>query len=137
VQAAVALGRLQGLLQNPQFWVEVWTLVSQSGFESQSAIGGWQLVTSHWPALQACPVEQAVPQAPQLLGSVSRLASQPFAAVVSQSAYDPVQLPIAQLPVLQSPVALGGAQAAPQAPQSVADVREASQPVASTPSQSS
>src|SRR5204863_574988 len=61
---------------------------------------------------------QALPQTPQLLRSVASLTSQPFCALLSQSAYPGTQPPLLHIPALQPITTLAGAgQALPHIPQ--------------------
>jgi hypothetical protein len=89
----------------------------------------------HWPAVQI-PLLQTVPQAPQSLGSTSRLASQPLAGLPSQSAKPRLQVAM-HVPPVQVEVALGEEQTVPQAPQWLGSLAVlVSQPLAGLPSQS-
>ena len=90
------------------------------------------------PAMHTVPPAHTCPQEPQLFMSVSRVASQPFAAFPSQ--LPKVELQVKpQVPALHVVVALVLAgQTFPQAPQAAVLVfRFASQPFAPLPSQSS
>src|SRR5262249_61873488 len=71
----------------------------------------------HCPPAQPAPLAQAVPHLPQLLGSVSRLLSQPSLALPLQSLKGWLQLAMPQALLVQTPVALAGAQWTPQPPQ--------------------
>jgi hypothetical protein len=79
----------------------------------------------------------ARPQAPQLPAEVCKSVSQPSVSNVLQSPNPVLQVPSPHVPMAQTPVALAGAHACPQAPQLSLDVRKSvSQPLAGLPSQS-
>lgn len=65
--------------QLPQLLVSVWVLTQPL---PQATVPEGQ---AHAPPVQTCPDGQAVPQVPQLLALVCRLASQPLEKVWSQS----------------------------------------------------
>jgi hypothetical protein len=128
------------LPQVPQLASLVFRSASQPfcGSPSQSPQPGsqatsWQVPV--WQLSEAWARSQATPQAPQLEFALSG-ASQPFSASPSQSAWVGVQLVISQAPVAQVPLAFGGAQVPPQAPQLASVVRVVSQPFCKLPSQS-
>jgi len=94
-------------------------------------------VALHAPPEHTRPAGQAAPQTPQLALSVRVLTSQPSAALALQSAKPAAQAAMAHTPEEQVAVALGRAQARPQAPQLVALVWVlVSQPLEAEPSQS-
>jgi hypothetical protein len=87
--------------------------------------------TVHAPAAQpAVPlvVVQALPHAPQWLGSVVSARSQPLASLASQLPKPVLQLPILQLPVEHVGVAFVREQVVPQAPQCASVSSFCSQP---------
>jgi hypothetical protein len=121
--AAVALGRLQTVLQTPQWLGSVCRFVSQpfAGLPSQSPKPGLHAIVQEPAVHEGVPFValQALPQAPQLAALVARFVSQPFAGLLSQSPKVPVHDEMAQAPVLQTAVAFGRLHAAPHAEQFV------------------
>jgi hypothetical protein len=99
--------------------------------------GGAQAAFSQMPAWQKYPEPHACPQVPQLALELVTLASQPLAALPSQSPKPPAHARTQAL-ARQAPVALGAlAQTTPQPPQLEALAAVAtSQPLATLPSQS-
>jgi hypothetical protein len=100
------------------------------------------VVVSHAPSLQkgVRPVgaEQTLPHAPQWTTAVRTSVSQPSAGLPLQSRKPSAHAPTTQRPPAQALVALASAQRAPQEPQLFGSVAvPTSQPLASTPSQSS
>ena len=78
----------------------------------------WQVLAWQEPETQLCPVGQAWPQVPQLVGSVLRLASQPSPYLWSQSAKPGSQERMVHAAAVQPVTAwLSGAQKMPQPPQ--------------------
>ena len=107
VQDGVACAGAQTALHAPQFARLVLVLISQPlvGFESQFAKPLLQLSTAQrLPRQTGLPsaAVQAVPQAPQLLTLFVVFTSQPFSGAWSQSSKPVLQLPTAQLPLLQA-----------------------------------
>lgn len=91
LQLGVPFVLLHASAQPPQLLTSVLVLTSQPllACPSQSAVPGLQAEQLQAPATQlGVPFghEQTVPQPPQLLTSVWVLTSQPFAALLSQSA---------------------------------------------------
>src|SRR5512140_3605744 len=140
LHVAAPFVELQTVPQAPQWPASPLRFTSQPfvGSLSQSANPGLQVIP-HRPAVQvAVPfVElQAVPQAPQWSGSVSRFDSHPVATFASQSA-NPVLQAIAQVPASQLGVPFVLEQALPQEPQWARSVASTvSHPFEFTPSQS-
>jgi hypothetical protein len=96
----------------------------------------WQL-TPQAPPEHIDPFGHTTPQPPQAALSVRVSTSQPLAVLPSQLAKPALQLAMAQAPAAQLAVALGSAQARPQAPQCAGLLWVlASQPLLATPSQS-
>jgi hypothetical protein len=91
--------------QPPQFVPFVLVLVSQSvPLPSQSAQGAVHVLTLHCLASHfGVPLLtlQILPHAPQLLGSLTMLVSQPFFGSLSQSAWFASQVPILHTPATQ------------------------------------
>jgi hypothetical protein len=140
-QVSEACGKLQALPQEPQLAVvsredsqPVESTPSQSP-HNVSQLTITQLppevhVSVAWARLQTCP------QPPQL-SIVTSSSSQPFESTPSQFPQGWSQLPMWQLPPEHDAVAWLRLQETPQAPQSVNDSRDTSQPSASNPLQSS
>ena len=140
LHASVAWLVLHVLPHAPQLLVVV-IAVSQpfAGLLSQSAKPGAHVIL-HVDATQV-PVPplwlHAFPHAPQWLGSLVRLISQPFAAFVSQSPKPTRHATIVQLDAMQASIALSVLHARPQPPQSFTLlVVLISQPLPGLPSQS-
>jgi len=92
---------------------------------------------AHAPAAHVPLAGHARPQVPQFETLVAVAASQPLAALPSQSAKPAAQLATAHAPAMQAAVPLAAAQARPHAPQLPALVRvSTSQPLAGLRSQS-
>lgn len=142
-QVVVAFACAQVVLHPPQFWL-VLVAVSQPfrALPSQSLKPVLHAVIAQVPVAHdtlALGRLHAVPQAPQL-AVVRNDVSQPFCAAPSQLAKFALQVPTAQLAVLQLAVALGSCpfvspQRALHAPQCASELRLCSQVVPS-PSQS-
>jgi hypothetical protein len=119
--AAVAFGRLQTVLQPPQWLASVCRFVSQpfAGLPSQSPKPGLHTIAQEPPVQVGVPFValQALPHAPQLPALVERFVSQPFAGLLSQSPKVPVHDEMAHALALQIEVAFGRLHAAPHAPQ--------------------
>jgi len=138
-QVAVPLVVLQTALQDPQC-SGLLRLVSQplAGLLSQSPKPEAQAIPQ-LPAVQVGvppDVEQTWPQVLQLLTLVFRFTSQPLAGLLSQSAKPALQVPMAQVPLLQVAAALANVHLVPQALQLLTSVlRLTSQPLVALPSQ--
>jgi nicotinate-nucleotide--dimethylbenzimidazole phosphoribosyltransferase len=121
----------------PQFAGSMALLAQKADGPAPQARSGAAQLVPHAPAEHTRPAAQAVPHAPQLALSLRVSTSQPLAALPSQSTKPVAQAATAQAPAAQVGVALGSAQARPQAPQFAALVRvSVSQPLAAAPSQS-
>jgi len=123
VHAGTALSAaMHTVPQAPQCETLVVVLVSQPllALSSQSSNPAEQAPMSHRPIVQAAVAlarSQRVVQAPQRVGSLERLVSQPFVGSPSQSPKPSTQLE-AQAPATQRAVVLGPAgQRVPQVPQ--------------------
>ena len=130
-QVPVAFAGLHACPHAPQLRLEL-SCVSQPlvTLPSQFPQPGAQAST-HAPAAQlgvAWFVLQTVPQLPQLFTSVLVLTSQPSFTPPLQSAKPALHEPIWHVPVPHAPVALGGLQPCPQAPQFDVVVSEVSHP---------
>ena len=92
--------------------------------------------TPQMPMTHGCVAEQPMPQAPQFIGSLWRLASQPSVGSLLQSVQPESQVAMAHTPISHAGVACGTTQDAPQAPQLAGSPwRLVSQPFAGSPSQ--
>jgi hypothetical protein len=134
----VAFARVQAVAHPPQF-ASVVSGVSQpfAALASQLPKPELQVPMAQVPDAQlalALARVQVVPQPPQFETVVSG-ASQPFAALASQLPKPGLQAPRAQLPVAQLEAAFDITQGVPHAPQSVAVVSGASQPLTAPRSQ--
>jgi hypothetical protein len=140
VHVAVPFVALHALMQAPQCAGSVVRFTSQpSTFETlQSAKPSVQAI-SHTPALQlGAPFValQATTQAPQWVGSLLRLISQPFEALPSQSPYPELQ-EMPHTPAPHDAVPFVESQAVPHVPQcAVSAWRFTSHPLDALPSQS-
>ncbi len=141
-QVADALAKEQARPHPPQLVVEALRWVSQPLAAAPSQL---PKPVAHAPSAHAPPTHDdpalgnahTPAQLPQRTGSVLRFASQPLAALPSQSAKPARQLAMPQRPATQAPAALAGAQASPQPPQLCPPARRsASQPLAAERSQS-
>lgn len=104
--------------QPPQLLGSATTFVQVDPASPQQASGAGQVQPeTHVPLTQLPPGPQLAPHLPQLLGSVSRFASQPFAALPSQLA-KPGEQTKPHCPEVQAADAFGGVpQTTPQLPQ--------------------
>jgi hypothetical protein len=133
VQAAVPLATVQRVAQLPQWATSEPRFTSQplEASPSQSAKPAAQ-VKAQAPTAQdtvaLALAAHAIPHAPQCATLVRVSTSQPLAAVVSQSPKPGSQLATPHAPAAQAPVALGGAQAIPHAPQWATLTRVSTQP---------
>ncbi len=97
------------------------TLCSQpfDATRSQSPVPAGHIVpTTHAPPAQMVPTAvHATPQAPQLPALESRLVSQPFAALPSQSPKPALHAPSRHVPALHAAVAFAKVHTVPQLPQ--------------------
>jgi hypothetical protein len=137
--ATATEGSAQPAPQAPQFAGSTAVLAQYEGAAptaGQVASGAAQVVP-HAPPEHTWPAPHATPQPPQLALSVRTFTSQPSEATPSQSAKPGAQAASPQVPPAQADVALGSAQARPQAPQLALLLwRLVSQPLAAAPSQS-
>lgn len=122
VQVAVAFGRSHRFPQPPQFAASVTRLISHPS-TCLLPLQSWNPETqipAHMPLLHVRTAtfseEQTTPQPPQLFGSTSRLASQPFARSLSQLSNGSAQV-IRHVPLRQDGVPFRSEQTAAQAPQ--------------------
>lgn len=140
LHASVAWLVLQALPHAPQFVVVVIAVSHPfAAFPSQSANPGEHTILHVEPTQVPTPPLwlHAFPHAPQLLASLVRLISQPFAAFPSQSANPALHAAIAHFEAAHVSVALFVLQGRPQPPQLLALVVVlTSQPLAGLPSQS-
>jgi hypothetical protein len=126
--------------QVPQFARSERRSTSQPSFALplQLAKFGRQAASEHVP-LPHVPMpleyEHAMLHRPQCIGSAERFASQPFAALPSQSAYPALHEPIVQRKFVHAAVAFGSEQTVPQPPQFEGCVMSVSQPLLDMPSQ--
>jgi hypothetical protein len=112
----------QALPQAPQWVLALRVSTSQplAALPSQSPRPVAQAATAQAPLSQravAPASAQVMPQPPQWVALVRVSASQPLAALPSQSPYGAVHCPTAQRPLRQAAVALATLHRAPQAPQ--------------------
>jgi hypothetical protein len=142
-QEALPLVVLHGALQEPQWVRLVWVFVSQPFVATPSQLPQplEQVPSVQTPLTQVSPAfgrSQSFPQPPQWVRLVLVLASQPLAALPSQSAVPGAQVRLqAQVPLLQTGVPVGQLQGLPQVPQcSVLVVTLVSQPLFGLLSQS-
>jgi hypothetical protein len=138
--SAVPFGAEHTFPQPPQFWTSALVGCSQPVLASPSQSSNPASHTSaHAPdwhtAVPFGPLGQTLEHAPQWSVDVSRLASHPFAAWLSQSSNPASHWAIPQLIWVQAPVAFAGSHASPQKAQSVSVPRSVSQPFASLLSQ--
>jgi hypothetical protein len=116
-QVAVAWARAgQALSQAPQLATS-FSVRAQMSDARQNVVPVGQLET-HSPSEQRVPSAQARPQAPQLVFVLS-CASQPLAAIMSQSPKPVSQVAVAQRPSMHAGVPRAVTQARPQAPQDI------------------
>ncbi len=133
-QSGVAFCAEHALRHAPQFAALVPRSVSHplAGLPSQSPHPSSQVVNPQRPSRHtpvACIGAQAMPHPPQWARLVSVEVSQPFEAVMSQSAKPALQLATAHVEATHWGVALVSAQALPQAPQlATSDVMLVSHP---------
>jgi hypothetical protein len=95
------------------------------------------MFTPHVPPMQTVPAAvHRVPQAPQLLLSLPRLVSQPFASMPSQFPKPVLHAPRPHAPPVQTAAAFAKPHALPHVPHVCGAERSASQPLAGLLSQS-
>lgn len=123
MQDSLAFRRSHTAPQAPQLFTFVCRSTSQPSvlFELQSANPALHAPAPHTPVLHSATAPagagQLLAQLPQLLGSLLRVDSQPSLASELQSPRPALQDPTPHFPSVHLPVALVGAQAAPQLPQ--------------------
>jgi hypothetical protein len=120
--AGVPFAMEQALPQAPQWPTVVLVLVSQpsAGLPLQLPKPGLQLATAQVPFTHAAlpfAMEQAFPQAPQLLTSLPTLTSQPSATAPLQFTQPASQLAMLHVPLVHTGVPCGMLHTFPQAPQ--------------------
>jgi hypothetical protein len=143
LQAAVAvLGSMHARPQPPQCDAELRVSTSHplAVLPSQSAKPAVQVSAqaprAHTATALGAPLH-ARPHAPQWVTVMRVSVSQPLLALPSQLPKPSLHEATVQLPAMHAPVALGGAQRAPQAPQwAVLERVSVSQPLLASPSQS-
>jgi hypothetical protein len=142
VQPGAAFGRLHTFLHAPQLSAStaVWVSHPFDPFPSQSDQPATHDDTVHVLLAQAAfafAMLHANPQLPQFFASVASVTSQPFAALLSQSAKPVLQEVMVQALFAQPALAFVSKHVFPHAPQFIAFVaRLVSQPFAAMPSQS-
>jgi hypothetical protein len=134
---AATPGSAHAVAHPPQWSGSLAVLAQKAPDGAVQVASGAAQVAPHAPAEQTWPAAQAAPHAPQLALSVRVSTSQPLAGLRSQSAKPVAHAATAHAPTAHVAVALGSAQARPQAPQFAAlVVSSASHPLAAAPSQS-
>ncbi len=134
---AATCERAQTVPQAPQWAGSMAVLAQKAEAPVPQVRRGEAQVAPQVPPEHTRPAAQAVPHAPQLALSERVSTSQPSEGLALQSAKPAAQATSEQPPAAQVAVALGRAQARPQAPQLVRVVWTlVSQPLEAAPSQS-